>query len=75
MRIKWGNFIFLLLVIFATTVWLRYQENIRALLSCVFPTATRYTPEEQTTGLIAFTLILIAVLTLAKIMSDRKNND
>jgi len=71
MRIKWENIVALGLCLFALIVVLSAGGPIKGFLSGMSDIGPSHTPDEQAWGLIAFGLVLAAILGLVKIMESR----
>jgi len=72
-QIRWSGVITLLLAIFVLVVLLRYGADIRAFLSSMTDIGPGHRPEDKTLGFIAFSMVLIGIVALVKILThDRR---
>ncbi len=75
MEIKWTNIICLALVIFAIILMVKTPHQIGAFLSTMKDIGPEHSHEEKTVGLLAFGLLMVIIVALAKIVieSNRRN--
>ena len=72
MQIKWSNVIALALVVFALVVGLRHLPEIGEFLSTISHIGPRGDPQQRTSGLMAFGLIMVTIVAVIRILVDRK---
>ena len=70
--VDWTNVICLALIIFAIMASVHMHEEIAAFLGAMGQIGPGYSPEEQSMGLIAFGLVAVTIVALAKILVERK---
>lgn len=68
MRILWPNVIALALLIFALVVILRHGSNISGFWGAMNGIGPGHDPSEQVMGLVAFGLVLVAIVAVLKIV-------
>lgn len=72
MQIKWNNLIALALLVFAFVVGLRYLPQIGEFLATLSQVGPGGDPDQRTFGLMAFGLVLVLIVAVVKILTNRK---
>ena len=72
MRILWGRVFTTLLAVGVVAVFIAYAEPIIGFLKTMPEIGPSHSPEQQTIGLIAFALVLVGILALARILTQGK---
>ena len=71
MNILWHNVVALFLTIFALTLLVRNGTEIRTFLATMKQVGPGYNPNEQVMGLLAFGLVLVAIVAVVKIVIEK----
>ena len=74
-EIKWTNLIAFALALFALVIVLTMPRTIVSFLATMKNIGPGHTPEEQTLGLIAFGLLLVTIVALARIAASRRSGE
>ena len=75
MEIKWNNLIAFALALFALVVVLKTPNEMGAFLASMQNVGPGYTPQEQTMGLMAYGMVLLAIVALVKIILHNSDKD
>lgn len=75
MEVKWRNVIALALTLAALTVILKAPGEMGAFLAGMQKVGPDHTPQEQTMGLLAYGLVLLAVVAVVKIVTQNNDKD
>ena len=72
MQIKWRNVVVISLVVFALLVARWFSPIIGQFLETISQVGPRGDPAQRTFGLMAFGLILVLIVAIVKILTDKK---
>lgn len=75
MEVKWRNVIALALALFAIAVIVKAPGEMGAFLASMQNVGPDHTPQEQTMGLLAYGLVLIAIVAVVKIVIQNNDTD
>jgi uncharacterized membrane protein YidH (DUF202 family) len=75
MEIKWRNLIALALTLIALAVIVKAPGEMGAFLASMQNVGPDHTPQEQTMGLLAYGLVLLAVVAVVKIVTQNNDKD
>lgn len=75
MKILWARVITALIALFVLLILIVYRGPIAAFLGSMGEIGPGHTTEEKTVGLIAFGLVLVGILAVVKIVSQRASKE
>ena len=70
MNIRWSNVAAFALLLLALVIGIKMRREIAALFSTMPNIGPGHTPEEQVIGLIAASLILVAIVAMVRILAN-----
>jgi len=75
MEVRWRNVIALALALIAIVVIVKAPGEIGAFLASMRDVGPDHTPQEQTMGLLAYGLVLLAIVAVVKIVTQNNGSD